>query len=195
MLRLVAPSDSLLDHALAEACAAEPSYPEVGATRDEEFPAGYRIDRYERRLGTADGVFERAVDAVRRWQAQIGAGIRVYPDGATVEYGATVLFVVRTLGLCSVLPCRVVYVSQDDSRFCFGYGTLPGHLECGEVAMSVERTDGGAVVARIASFSRTVHPLARAAGPLARHVQTRCTTGYLDALGSTISLSQRSASK
>ncbi len=194
MLRLAAPSDSLLDRILADARAAEPTYGEVGATRDAEPPAGYRIDRYERRLTS----FERAVDALRGWQAQIGAGIRIYPDGAAVEYGATVLFVVRTLGLWSVLPCRVVYVSHDDSRFCFGYGTLPGHLECGEVAMGVERRDGG-VVARIESFSRTVHPLARAVLPISRRIQTRFTNEYLDALETasqaSSSPSQRSASK
>jgi uncharacterized protein (UPF0548 family) len=175
--RLAAPSDSHLDRALADARAAEPSYPEVGATRDAELPVGYRIDRYERRLGS----FERAVDALCHWQGQLGAGIRVYPDGATVEEGATALFIVRTLGLWSVLPCRVVYVESDDARFRFGYGTLPGHLERGEVAMSVECDDGG-VAARIWSFSRTVDPLARAAGPLSRHFQARYTNGYLDAL-------------
>jgi len=170
------PSDSLLEQVLGDARDAKPTYPEVGATRGK-LPAGYRIDRYERRVSG----FKPAVDAVRRWQAQIGAGIRVYPDGATVEDGATVLFVVRTLGLWSVLPCRVVYVVEDESRFCFGYGTLPGHLERGEVAISVERVEDGAV-ARIESFSRTVHPLARAVLPLSRRIQTRTTMRYLDAL-------------
>jgi uncharacterized protein (UPF0548 family) len=54
-------------------------------------------------------------------------------------------------------------------------------LERGEVEMSVAR-DGGDVIARIVSFSTTVDPLARIAGPLSRRVQTRFTNGYLDAL-------------
>lgn len=177
MVRLVAPSDALLERTLAEARAATPSYAEVGATRASELPAGYRIDRYERRLGH----FEPAREALRHWQAQIGAGIRIVPAGATVGEGETVLFVVRTLGLWSVLPCRVAYVVEDGSQFCFGYGTLPGHVEQGEVAMSVERGEGR-VVARIESFSRPVHPLARVALPAARRVQARITKGYLDAL-------------
>ena len=181
MPRVVAPSDSLLSRVLADARVAKPTYPEVGATNAAQLPAGYRIDHYERRLGSEDGRFERAVAALRRWQAQSGAGIRVVPDGATVEEGGTVLFVVRTFGLWSVLPCRVVYMVEDESRFCFGYGTLPGHLERGEVEMSVAREEGEAV-ARIVSFSRTVDPLARAAGPLSRRAQTRFTNGYLDAL-------------
>ena len=181
MLRPLAPSDSFLQHALDDARAADVTYGEAGATCSAELPAGYRIDRYEQRLGSGEECFERAVGALQRWQAQIGAGIRIVPSGATVEDGATVLFVVRTFGLWTVLPCRVVYVVEEGSRFAFGYGTLPGHLERGEVAMSVAREEGG-VVARIVSFSQAVDPLARAARPLSRRAQTRFTNGYLDAL-------------
>lgn len=177
MLRLTEPSDALLDRTLADARTAAPTYLEVGATRAAEPPAGYRIDRYERRVAH----FERAVEALRQWQGQIGAGIRIYPAGARVEDEATVLFVVRILGLWSILPCRVVYVADDESRFSFGYGTLPGHLERGEVAMSIERAQDGAV-ARIESFSRTVHPLARAVLPVSRRIQTRVTSRYFDGL-------------
>jgi uncharacterized protein (UPF0548 family) len=136
---------------------------------------------------------------LRQWRGQTGAGIRVHPDGATVEDGSTVLFIVRTFGLWSVLPCRVVCVEERDAAFRFAYGTLPGHLERGEVSMSVERQGDGEVVARIASFSRTVDSLARAAGPLTRQTQTRFTNGYFDALEQAVqtssSPSQRSASK
>ena len=181
MLRLAAPSKSLLQRTLDEARTAAPTYAEVGASRAAGLPAGYRVDRYERRLGDGEECFERAAEALRRWQAQIGAGLRIVPAGATVDGGGTVLFVARTFGLWAVLPCRVVYVLEEEARFAFGYGTLPGHLERGEVAMSVAREEGG-VVARIVSFSHAVDPLARAAGPLSRRAQTRFTNGYLDAL-------------
>jgi uncharacterized protein (UPF0548 family) len=181
-VRLVAPSLSRLDRALADANAAGFSYAEVGATRTAELPDGYRVDRYERSLGAADGRFESAVAALRRWQAHSGAGLRIYPAGAMADTGESVLFVARILGLWAVLPCRVVYTIENESWFAFAYGTLPGHVEQGEVAMSVEREDGGEVVARIVSFSKTIDPLARAAGPLARRIQTAFTNGYLDAL-------------
>ncbi len=182
MLRLAAPSDAFLRRALEDARSGEFSYPEVGATRTAELPAGYRLDCYEQSLGAADGRFERAVAALRQWQGHLGAGVRIYPTGAMVETGKPVLLIARTLGLWSVLPCRVVYTAESDSCFTFAYGTMPGHLECGEVAMSVERGADGDVVVRIVSFSKTVDPLARAAGPLARRIQTRVTNGYLDAL-------------
>src|SRR5207302_1469378 len=109
-------------------------------------------------------------------------GVRVFPDGATVEPDSAVLFVLRMMGLWAIAPCRVVYVATEPSRFAFAYGTLPGHPERGEVAMSISRDDTGAVTARIESFSRTVDPLARAAMPLTRLLQKRVTARYLEAL-------------
>ena len=141
-------------------------------------PAGYRADHYERRLGAGEHTFERAVAFLESWQAQTGAGVDVFPVSACVEEGTTVLFVLRAFGNWTVAPCRVVYIAPEPDRFSFGYGTLPGHPECGEVAMTVTR-DG---TARIDSFSRTVDPLARAVSPLTRRLQKRVTNRYLDAL-------------
>jgi uncharacterized protein (UPF0548 family) len=171
-----------LRRALDKSRHAELSYEEVGATKDAPLPAGYRLDHYERHLGSDEGRFERAVGALRRWQGHIGAGVRIFPDGVTVEIDSTVLFVLRATGLWAIAPCRVVYGIDEPARFRFAYGTLPGHPERGEVAMSVSREDGGSVVARIASFSRTVDPLARAASPLTRVIQRRTTSRYLEAL-------------
>jgi uncharacterized protein (UPF0548 family) len=68
------PRAAQIDRLLAEAKGARPTYPEIGQTRVEQLPAGYRLDRYERRLGRGDEVFGRAAAALRAWQAQIGAG-------------------------------------------------------------------------------------------------------------------------
>jgi uncharacterized protein (UPF0548 family) len=179
---LARPSDSDLERVLEGSRRAPVSYEEVGATRSTPLPSGYRLDSYERELGSEGGRFERAVDALRSWQSHTGAGVRIFPDGATVEGDSTVLFVLRTLGLWAIAPCRVVYVIDEPLRFGFGYGTLPGHPERGEVAMTVSRQDAGRVVARIDSFSRTVDPLARAASPVTRVVQRRVTNRYLEAL-------------
>jgi uncharacterized protein (UPF0548 family) len=191
VLLLRQPSDSDLERVLAGSRHAEVSYEEVGATRSADLPAGYRRDRYQRQLGSERGCFERAVDALHGWQAHAGAGVRIFPDGATVEAKGTVLFVLRTLGLWTIAPCRVVYVIDEPLRFSFGYGTLPGHPEGGEVAMTVSREDAS-VVARIDSFSRTVDPLARAAFPVTRVVQKRMTNRYLEALAAASAPSDRS---
>ena len=84
----------------------------------------------------------------------------------------------------AALQSGLVYGAENAARFRFACGTLPGHLESGEVSISVERREGGEVVARIDSFSRTVDPLAQAAAPLTRLIQKRFTNGYLEALDS-----------
>lgn len=182
MLRLSQPRGAVLDRLLQQSRQGTLSYPEAGATRSGSLPAGYRLDHYERRLGSDPGLFERAVSALRNWQGHIGAGVRVYPDGAIVEPDSTVLFVLRTIGLWVIAPCRVVYLENEPSRFAFAYGTLPGHPERGEVGMTVHRDESGVVTACIESFSRTVDQLARVGLPATRLVQKRITARYLAAL-------------
>jgi uncharacterized protein (UPF0548 family) len=176
------PSAGELERLLAEAKSAAPTYPEIGATRVDQLPAGYRHDHYERRLGPGDDVFARAVAALRAWQAQIGAGVDLFPEGARVGDEDTVVLLFRALGLWATLPCRVVYVDEAPRGFAFAYGTLPGHPEQGEVRFAIEREGVGDAVFRIVSFSRTVDPLARLGSPFARRLQQRVTERYLDAI-------------
>lgn len=180
-LRLRRPAAAEVERLLVEARAAEPTYPEVRATKRERLPAGYRHDRYERRLGEGGDVFERAVSALRSWQAQIGVGASVFPEGAWVGEEDTVVLLIRVGGLWATLPCRVVYVEEGPKGFAFAYGTLPGHPERGEVAFRIDRDERG-VVFRVVSFSRTVDPLARLATPVTRLIQQRVTKRYLDAI-------------
>jgi uncharacterized protein (UPF0548 family) len=135
-------------------------------------------------LGPGDERLTRAVSAVRAWQAQLGANIEVIPAGALVEGGQTVLLLIRAVALWTVAPCRVVYVHEDADRFAFGYGTLPGHPEQGEVSFAVTRGDDGDVVFQVASFSRPAEPLARLAKPLSRRIQRRVTLEYLGSIKS-----------
>jgi uncharacterized protein (UPF0548 family) len=99
-------------------------------------PEGYRHDRYEAAVGEGAGVFDRAAAALLAWQAQIGAGVEVFPRGSQVEEGATVILLLRA-GLWAPAPCRVVYVIDEPDKVGFAYGTLPGHPECGEAAFSL----------------------------------------------------------
>jgi uncharacterized protein (UPF0548 family) len=182
MLRRRRPSDLELEHLLAGARQCDLSYAEAGATRSGAAPAGYRLDHYERHLGVGDELLGRAARAPRAWQGQRGAGVEVYPRDEPVAEGQTVLFVLWAFGIWTIAPCRVVYLVDEPRTFVFAYGALPGHPERGEVAMSVERDETGAVTARVESFSHTVDPLARAARPATRALQKRLTNGYLAAL-------------
>jgi uncharacterized protein (UPF0548 family) len=127
-------------------------------------------------------VFDRAVAALRAWQAQVGVGIEVVPHGAKVEDGSTFVLVTRVGALWAAMPCRVIYVDDSPDGFAFGYGTLPGHPECGEVAFRIDRDDSDEVFFRVVSFSRTLDPLARLGSPIARRIQKRVTQRYLSAV-------------
>lgn len=64
-------------------------------------------------------MFERAAAALRAWQAQIGAGAHVFPQGARVGAEDTVVMLIRVGRLWGALPCRVVYVDGEPERFAF----------------------------------------------------------------------------
>lgn len=181
MLSVRKPSEESLRELLAAAERAAPTYPEVGATRAPELPGGYRHDRYEALVGNGSSAFERAAEALRTWQAQLGAGVEVYPRDSRVEEGATVVLLLRA-GLWAPAPCRVVYVDEEADSAGFAYGTLPGHPECGEAAFRLLRDGDEQVRFEVRSFSRRVDPMARLGAPLARLAQTRVTRRYLDAL-------------
>jgi uncharacterized protein (UPF0548 family) len=176
------PSAATLERLLDEARSTAPTYTHVGATKEGVAPPGYRADSDQISLGRGGEIFERAVAAVRRWQAQRGAGIEVSPPDATVVEGDTTLLLIRALGLWTVAPCRVVYVQEERDRIAFAYRTLPGHPERGEASFSVRALDHGEVEFCVASFSRPADPLARFAKPLTRRLQRRVTLKYLGAI-------------
>ena len=181
-LRVRRPSPAAVRQLLDDSLGAALTYSEVGATRGLELPAGYRHDHSEIGLGRGPDVFDRAVRALRGWQAQRGAGLEVVPDDAWVEEQETVVLLLHVGGFWSAAPCRVVYVVEETDRVAFAYGTLPGHPERGEAAFAITRDATGAVGFRVWSFSRTVDPLARLGSPIARRIQKRVTSRYLDAL-------------
>jgi len=158
------------------------TYADVGATNSGDWPVGYRHDFDQALLGSGKETFDRAVSALREWQAHTGAGTEVFPRGAPVAENEVALLLVHAAGLWTVAPFRIVYVLEEPNTFRFAYGTLPGHPEQGEASFAVVRSEMDEVFFRLASFSRPVDPLARLAKPLARRIQRRYTLRYLDAL-------------
>ena len=147
------------------------SYPEVGATRGR-MPAGYDVDRNRVRLGEGSAVFERAREALWRWEMFPPGWTRVEAHGP-IEEGRTVLVLIRIFGLWWLNSARIVYVIDEPRRAGFAYGTLPAHVERGEECFSVEWLPDDSVWYDLCSFSRPRLWLARAARPLARSQQRR----------------------
>ena len=141
------------------------TYSEVGATAAAELPAGYDHQHVERQIGTGDQRFEQAADAVMHWGMQRGSGLRVQASSEVVVVDAIV--VVR-MGFLPA-PCRVVYVIDEPDIRGFGYGTLPGHPECGEERFVVRRDPAtSAVFAEVTAFSRPAAWWSKAGGPVVR---------------------------
>jgi uncharacterized protein (UPF0548 family) len=156
------------------------TYAEVGATGQDEMPAGYHhVDR-SRVLGHGRAAFDRAAAALADWSMFRRVGFRVPAATPPVAPGVEVRM--RLLGVLLV-PCRVVYTHEERDRRGFAYGTLPGHPESGEEAFVVTIAASGEVVFRVRAFSRPAILLTRAAGPAGRAAQQVAATRYLRALG------------
>jgi uncharacterized protein (UPF0548 family) len=178
-VRVALLSTTSLAQVLRRAVSESPTYSEHGATLSGNgLPAGYHHDRYDIGLGTGRGVFERAVDGLRSWQAHHLPGVSVYPPQAEIETGNTVL-VCLGKGVAIVAPCRIVAVVEKADRWGFAYGTLPGHPERGEEAFVISLSSDDSVHFDITAFSRPADRLVRLAGPLGRAVQQKATDEYL----------------
>lgn len=168
---------------LAQSRQQEVTYTEVGRTRSSVLPAGYHHDRVGLRVGQGDSDWQRAKDAIRSWKAHAFAGITVTPSDAPIQEGTTILASRRFGPVTIVAPCRIVYVTEEATRFGFGYGTLPGHPERGEEAFHVILGDDGTVTAEIVAFSHADDLYTRLAGPVARLIQKAATRRYLAGIG------------
>lgn len=158
------------------------TYNQVGATGSRSLPNGYEHTKRSVVVGNGVVDFERSVKALRGWQGHLYAGAVLSPPQPAIVPGATVLAAIRVLFVCAVVPCRIVYVTEEEHRFGFAYGTLPGHPERGEEAFHVRLAEDGVVTFEIVAFSRPANLLARLGHPVNRLIQSRVTGRYLEGI-------------
>jgi uncharacterized protein (UPF0548 family) len=159
--------------------AQEVTYAEVGQTCQQALPPGYRHQRRQAVVGHGPEVWARAREALATWQAHRHLGLGIYPADAPVTPGAVVLAIARVGPARLVLPCRVVYRTDEPRSFGFAYGTLPGHPERGEESFHVTWEDQGAVSFSLVAFSRPGDMATRLAGPVATLIQSAATSRYI----------------
>lgn len=180
MFSLRKPSEDALARLVNSEDGRELSYPEHGATQGT-MPAGYHHDEWQAELGAfRPDEFDRLAGALNNWLVQRRSGITVFPD-EPVRPGLTFVLWFRLPGGYVTATGRVVYVTNEPDRRGFGYGTLPGHPECGEEAFHLVR-EGSQLVFKVRAFSRPRHPLARAGAPVSRALQVRMNRAYLSAM-------------
>jgi uncharacterized protein (UPF0548 family) len=166
---------------VAEQCHLPLTYEGEGGTLTGQAPAGYRFEHFERRLGLGEAAFARARTALARWQPHVGSGIEMASDGP-MAIGTTVALAAPLPVDYAIAACRIVAVVDEPARYGFAYGTLPRHPESGEELFLVHRRPDDSVTFRISVFSMPHHALARIGSPVARLLQRRATTAYLDAM-------------
>jgi uncharacterized protein (UPF0548 family) len=192
MFRLSEPSDNDITAFLLHQSNLAFSYAEVGATRRPEAnaPRGFKVDHNRIQLGRGVDVFQRAVDALKKWRQFELGWVSIAPRGVKLEKGATVAVKAWAYGMWSLNACRVVYVIDENEpirRFGFAYGTLPDHIERGEERFLIEwdRNDD-TVFYDILAFSQPRHPLVKLGSPVARMMQKRFARDSLRVMKSAV---------
>jgi uncharacterized protein (UPF0548 family) len=144
------------------------TYAEVGGTRDDPLPAGYRHLRYRTRLGR--GGFDVAAEAVLTF-AMHRAGERVTASAPRAAAGVAVTSRIWVGPVRLTAPCQVVWAEDGPDRAGFGYGTLAGHPARGEESFVVTRETGDEVWFTVTAFSGPGRWYMAAAGPVAPLIQ------------------------
>jgi uncharacterized protein (UPF0548 family) len=180
-IRLRPPSAEVLRSLLDAGRSDSLTYAPIGMSADAKPPAGYRLDRRSRLLGSGDRVFESAVSALKHWRVQEGAGLIVLAEGPPVAGSVVAMAAPIPLGYIDVV-CQVVQVVDRPDRFGFTYGTLSVHPAQGEESFSVVRGSDDEVTFEIAAVSRPRQLFARTFPPIARRMQRAAMTRYLDAM-------------
>jgi uncharacterized protein (UPF0548 family) len=135
--------------------------------------SGFITDLHRVRLGTGPAVFQKACEAMDRWE--------MFPCWSSVarlndlgqREGDVVAMVVRICGLWWANPCRILRRCDSETTHGFVYGTLPEHAECGEEQFLIRHEPDDSVWYEIRAFSRPRHWMAWLAFPLARWWQCR----------------------
>ena len=109
----------------------------------------HRVD-YSEVIGYGEDDFQRAADNLFSWRAHRAAHVRV--DGKPSAGEAVQLHFGPT-----VSPCRIISVERSRHRAVLVYGTMHGHIECGEEAFIVEQGKGGVKSPDAAWLFRNIH--------------------------------------
>lgn len=163
------------------------TYAAAGATRGSDWPAGFDHDRNSAELGRGAEAFEKAAAALRAWHMFPAGWTAIIPAGAPQREGECVAILFRIGGVWWLSAARIVYEVNDAGdgvkrRLGFAYGTLPGHVECGEERFTVTWHDDDTVRYDLCAFSRPRHLLARLGKPVARAYQRRFVRQSLAAM-------------
>src|SRR5262249_21592625 len=155
MFLISKPSDQVISQFISAQAGLPLSYPTTGDTIAE--PSGYTLDANRAQLGKGAAIYERAVEAINRWEMFNIHWLQLCWPDAPIEPGTTVAVLARHYGFWSLNACRIVrVVNQDDKprKFGFAYGTLADHAARGEEQFTVELHEDESVWYDIVAHSK-----------------------------------------
>lgn len=171
------PSAATIERFLSRQKKCDFTYSAVGGI-EKTPPAGFVVDHTRVRLGDGEKVFNEAGVILTRWgHFQLG-WVESSSCHIPLEQGQVVGVLANVFGVWCLNACRIVSVintvTSDLHRFGFVYGTLPGHVECGEERFMIEWDQSDdSVWYDILAFSRPQHVLARLGYPVVRRLQKK----------------------
>lgn len=176
------PTLNVVNKLLANQSNADFTYPMVGCTQDraahEQPIAGYVMDHNRVQLGQGQACFNRAKVAIQQWQMFNLGWAQVADPNAPIEVGTQAGVMAQSLGFWSLNVCRIVYTldepADDVTRYGFGYGTLPAHIERGEERFCVEyHHSDDTIWYDILAFSHPNKLITKIGYPVVRQFQKR----------------------
>jgi uncharacterized protein (UPF0548 family) len=166
-LLLRRPRPAELDRSLANARVLPPGIEPTG--RFEEAPPGFRVGSTREVVGTGAEDFERAATLVRAW-AFLPTWAAPFPPTPPQAPGESIVLVVRTFGVWSVLPARILQTIETGDgirRAGFVYSALSGHVAQGYERFLVEYDEETQrVTFDLTAVARPATPLLRLVRPL-----------------------------
>jgi uncharacterized protein (UPF0548 family) len=129
-------------------------------------------------LGKGETLWQTAKMTLQHWQQFPATWTKIEPL-APLQKGEVVAVLFRIFGIWFVNAARIVYTFDDDNRYGFAYGTLPGHIEKGEECFWIERNAAGEVSYHIRAFSKPAYWMVWLGYPVARYYQRRFVTQSL----------------
>lgn len=138
---------------------AQPTYDHVGSTLGMAPTNGPHRHESSVKVGVGESALVDARAALRSWVPQRSLGAAVTPPDVVPDLDETVVLRLGVGPLRLTVPNRIVAVVDEQDRYGYAYGTLPGHPERGEELFLIELLDGGDVVLTIRVDAEPAHNL------------------------------------
>ncbi len=154
-------------------------YPAIAERLHRE---GFHHLSHSRVIGHGAADRDRALTNLFSGQAHHVAGAPLHRGGPPLSPDAPVavgevVTVTPGRGLLTPLDSPCLILTAGPSSMV--YGTLPGHVECGEEYFGVSLNDDGTVTATVSAFSRPGRLITRLGGALGRRIQARMASAYI----------------